>query len=192
MDRLDLVVGPNGAGKSTFIALTLAPLLSGSSVVNADEIARQRWPHDPASHAYDAARVAADTRAKLIELGRSFVAETVFSHPSKLDLIHDAHRAGFTVVVHVLLIPENLAVERVRHRVQAGGHDVPEDKIRQRHRRLWVPVAQAVASSDLGTFYDNSRLRGPRIVAQLSGGETIGSPDWPDWAPQELGSRWPG
>src|ERR1700742_3166699 len=127
MHRLDLVVGPNGAGKSTFIAFTLAPVLPASVVVNADEIARQRWPHDPASHAYDAARVAADTRAKLIELGRSFVAETVFSHPSKLDLIHDAHRAGFTVVVHVLLIPENLAVERVRHRVQAGGHDVPED-----------------------------------------------------------------
>lgn len=192
MDRLDLVVGPNGAGKSTFIALTLSPLLSGSSVVNADEIARQRWPDDPASHAYDAAQVAADTRAKLVELGRSFVAETVFSHPSKLDLIHDAQRAGFTVVVHVLLIPENLAVERVRHRVQAGGHDVPEDKIRQRHRRLWVPVAQAMALSDLGSVYDNSRLRGPRIVAQLSGGETIGSPDWPAWVPQELRSRWPG
>jgi predicted ABC-type ATPase len=191
MDRLDLVVGPNGAGKSTFIALTLAPLLPRSSVVNADEIARQRWPEDPASHAYDAAQVAADTRAKLIELGRSFIAETVFSHPSKLDLIHTAHRAGFTVVVHVLLIPENLAVERVRHRVQTGGHDVPEDKIRQRHRRLWVPVADAIASSDIGTVYDNTRLRGPRIIAQLSGGETIGSPDWPAWAPEPLRSRWP-
>jgi predicted ABC-type ATPase len=191
MDRLDLVVGPNGAGKSTFIALTLAPLLPRSSVVNADEIARQRWPQDPASHAYDAAQVAADTRAKLIELGRSFIAETVFSHPSKLDLVHTAHRAGFTVVVHVLLIPENLAVERVRHRVQAGGHDVPEEKIRQRHRRLWAPVADAIASSDIGTVYDNTRLRGPRIVAQLSGGETIGSPDWPTWAPEPLRSRWP-
>jgi predicted ABC-type ATPase len=191
MDRLDLVVGPNGAGKSTFIALTLAPLLPRSSVVNADEIARQRWPEDPASHAYDAAQVAADTRAKLIELGRSFIAETVFSHPSKLDLIRTAHRAGFTVVVHVLLIPENLAVERVRHRVQTGGHDVPEDKIRQRHRRLWVPVADAIASSDIGTVYDNTRLRGPRIIAQLSGGETIGSPDWPAWAPEPLRSRWP-
>lgn len=191
MERLDLVVGPNGAGKSTFIALTLAPLLPGSSVVNADEIARQRWPDDPASHAYDAAQVAADTRAKLIELGRSFIAETVFSHPSKLDLIHTAHRAGFTVVVHVLLIPEDLAVERVRHRVRAGGHDVPEEKIRGRHRRLWVPVAEAIASADIGTVYDNSRLRGPRIVAQLSGGETIGSPDWPAWAAEVLRSRWP-
>lgn len=190
MDRLDLVVGPNGAGKSTFIAFTLAPLLPGSLVVNADEIARQRWPEDPASHAYDAARIAADTRAKLIELGRSFIAETVFSHPSKLDLIHAAHGAGFTVVLHVLLIGEDLAVERVRHRVTAGGHNVPEAKIRQRHQRLWIPVAEAIVLSDLATVYDNSRLRGPRIVARLSGGLTIGAPEWPTWAPENLRARW--
>src|SRR5246127_1753224 len=138
MNRLDLVVGPNGAGKSTFIAFTLAPVLPASVVANADEIARQRWPEDPASHAYDAARVAAETRARLIELGRSFIAETVFSHPSKLDLIRAAHGGDFTVVVHALLVPEDLAVERGRHRVRAGGHDVPEAKSRERHRRLWA------------------------------------------------------
>jgi predicted ABC-type ATPase len=190
MDRLDLVVGPNGAGKSTFIAFTLAPLLPGSLVVNADEIARQRWPEDPTEHAYDAAHVAAGTRAKLIDLGRSFIAETVFSHPSKLDLIHAARRAGFTVVVHALIIPEDLAVERVRHRVRAGGHDVPETKIRERHRRLWTPVTEAVALSDIATVYDSSRLRGPRIVARLSGGLTVGSPEWPAFTPEHLRSRW--
>jgi predicted ABC-type ATPase len=191
MNRLDLVVGPNGAGKSTFIAFTLAPLLPQSVVVNADDIARQRWPQDPVSHAYDAARVATDTWARLIEVGRSFIAETVFSHPSKLGLIRAAHNAGFTVVLHVLLIPEDLAVQRVRHRVAAGGHDVPEDKIRQRHRRLWALVADAIALSDMATVYDNSRLRGPRIVAQLSGGDIIGSPDWPAWTSEALRSRWP-
>ncbi|MCA2244351.1 AAA family ATPase [Mycobacterium sp. WUMAC-067] len=190
MERLDLVVGPNGAGKSTFIAFTLAPLLPGSPVVNADEIARQRWPGEAAGRAYEAAQVAADTRAKLIDLGRSFIAETVFSHPSKLDLIHTAHRADFTVVLHAMLIPEDLAVERVRHRVRAGGHDVPETKVRERHRRLWTPVAQALALSDVATVYDNSRLRGPRIVARLSGGMTIGRPDWPAWAPEILQKRW--
>jgi predicted ABC-type ATPase len=191
MNRLDLVVGPNGAGKSTFIAFTLAPLLPGSVVVNADEIARQRWPEDPASHAYDAARVAADTRTKLIELARSFIAETVFSHPSKLDLIRAAHGGGFTVALHALLVPEDLAVERVRHRVRAGGHDVPEAKVRQRYHRLWALVAGAIALSDITTVYDNSRLRGPRTVAQLTGGDPVGSPDWPAWAPEPLRSHWP-
>jgi predicted ABC-type ATPase len=189
--RLDLVSGPNGAGKSTFVALTLTPLLPGSVFVNADEVAKQRWPEDSASHAYEAAQVAADTRAKLIELGRPFIAETVFSHPSKLELIRTARAAGYTVVLHVLLIPEDLAVERVRHRVQAGGNDVPETKIRERHRRLWGLVAQAIPLADSATVYDNSRLAGPRIVAQFSGGDIIGRASWPSWTPRPLTSRWP-
>ena len=191
MKRLDVVVGPNGAGKSTFVALTLAPLLPGSVFVNADEIARQRWPQDTAAHAYEAARIAAATRASLIELGRPFIAETVFSHPSKLDLVREARAAGYVVVLHALLIPEDLAVERVKHRVAAGGHDVAEDKIRQRHRRLWALVADAITLSDTATVYDNSRQRGPRIVAQMSAGVSVGSASWPAWTPQPLQVRWP-
>lgn len=191
MKRLDLVVGPNGAGKSTFIELTLAPLLPSSSFVNADEIAKRRWPEDPAGHAYDAAKVAAQTRARLIELGESFIAETVFSHPSKLELIDTAHAAGYTVVLHVVLVPEELAVHRVRHRVDAGGHTVPEGKIRERFHRLWHLVATAATRADSATFYDNSTRRGPRIVAQVHEGFIVGSPTWPDWTPSPLTARWP-
>lgn len=191
MKRVDVVVGPNGAGKSTFVAVTLAPLLPGCAFVNADEIAKQRWPEDAAAHSYDAARIAAKTRATLIEMGRPFIAETVFSHPSKLDLLHDAHAAGYTVVVHALLIPVDLAVQRVRHRVLAGGHHVPEEKIRQRHQRLWPLVADALGCADIASVYDNSRHQGPRIVAQFNSGMVLGSPAWPEWTPPSLPQRWP-
>jgi len=191
MHRLDLVVGPNGAGKSTFVAFTLAPLLPRSGFVNADEIARRRWPEDAETHSYDAAQIAAATRSTLIAQRRSFIAETVFSHPSKLDLIAEAHAAGYTVVLHALMVPEDLSVERVRLRVIAGGHNVPEHKIRDRHRRLWDLVARAITLSDTATVYDNSRRKGPRIVAQFVGRDIIGAPSWPDWTPPVLSSRWP-
>src|SRR3984893_12623429 len=191
MNRLDLVAGPNGAGKSTFVELTLAPLLPGSAFVNADEIARQRWPDDLVSHAYQAARVAAETRAKLIELGASFIAETVFSHPSKLELIDTAHAADYTIVLHVLLIPEELAVARVAYRVAAGGHPVAQNKIRERYHRLWALVAEAILRCAQATVYDNSGRKGPRIVAQMTEGFIVGSPAWPDWTPQSLSARWP-
>jgi predicted ABC-type ATPase len=188
MKRLDLIVGPNGAGKSTFVELTLGPLLRGSVFVNADEIAKQRWPDDPASHSYEAARVAAGTRTKLIEMGASFIAETVFSHPSKLELIDAARDADYTIGLHVLLIPEELAVERVRRRVEAGGHSVPENKIRERFQRLWGLVSAAIIRCDSTTVYDNSSLTGPRIVAQLNDGFVVGSPAVPAWAPDVLRS----
>jgi predicted ABC-type ATPase len=191
VNRLDLVAGPNGAGKSTFVELTLAPLLPRSVLVNADEIAKRRWPDDPSEHAYEAALIAAETREKLIGLGRPFIAETVFSHPSKLELIDTAHAAGYTVVLHVLLIPEELAVARVAYRVRAGGHPVAQNKIRERYHRLWALVADAILRCEQATVYDNSGISGPRIVAQMTEGFIVGSPAWPHWAPQALTAHWP-
>src|SRR3954449_11414463 len=163
--RLDLVVGPNGAGKSTFVELILAPLRPGVTVVNADVIAAQRWPEDPQAHAYDAARVAAQTRTRLIERKDPFLAETVFSHPSRLDLIDAASAAGYAVTLHVLLVPEDLTVHRVAQRVAAGGHTVPEDKIRSRYLRLWSLVAVAITRTDATHVWDNSRHDGPAEIA---------------------------
>lgn len=192
MSRLDLVIGCNGAGKSTFVRLVLQPVLPASEFVNADLIAARLWPEDQEAHAYDAAAVAAATRAQLIEGRRSFIAETVFSHPSKLDLIDAAKTAGYDVALHVLLVPEELAVLRVAARVAAGGHGVPEDKIRGRYRRLWALVARATLACDSARMWDNSRHDGPRLVAVFVGGMPVGAPEWPAWTPPELALRWPG
>jgi predicted ABC-type ATPase len=191
LSRLDLVVGPNGAGKSTFIRLVIVPTWPAATIVNADEIAALRWPDDPSAHAYDAARIAAETRTRLIELGRPLIAETVFSHPSKLDLVRQASQAGYAVALHVLMVPEYLSVARVAYRAAAGGHDVPVEKIRLRHRRLWSIVAAAVPLADSATFWDNSRRDGPCIVGLFSEGLAVGYPDWPSWAPDVLAHRWP-
>ncbi len=189
--RLDLVVGPNGAGKSTFVELVLAPHRPGVTFVNADVIAAQRWPADPQGHAYDAAEIASLTRKRLIDLGEPFIAETVFSHPSKLELLDRAMGAGYTVELQVLLVPEELAVQRVAYRVASGGHSVPEDKIRSRYQRLWPLVGAAMAKADTTHVWDNSRYDGPAEVALLAAGTAIGPCLWPAWTPAELTSRWP-
>jgi predicted ABC-type ATPase len=185
--RLDLIVGPNGAGKTTFVTHILsAQLPEGMLFVNADEIARQQWPEDPAAHAYDAAELAERTRAKLLVSGISFIAESVFSHPAKVELVRVAKQNDYTVIVHVLMIPEFLAVRRVAYRVQAGGHDVPEQKIRERYARLWQNVAASIPLVDTAIIYDNSRHSGPVIVAEFQGGIALGPFAWPEWTPQPL------
>jgi predicted ABC-type ATPase len=191
VSRLDLVVGPNGAGKSTFVRLVLAPAVASSAFVNADEIAARKWPDDPEPHAYEAAAIAATTRSRLIELGLPLIAETVFSHPSKLELIDEATAAGYYIALHVLMVPEDLAVARVDYRLAAGGHAVPHDKIRQRYRRLWANVADAVAKTGSATFWDNAAQDGPRRVAMFIEGFVVGRPEWPTWTPPTLTERWP-
>jgi predicted ABC-type ATPase len=191
VSRLDLVVGPNGAGKSTFVRLTLARELPRSVFVNADEIARREWPDDPVGHSYDAAARASETRRRLIEQHRPFIAETVFSHPSKLTLIEDARARGYYVALHVLMVPEQLAVARVQARVAVGGHDVPTEKITARYQRLWNLVADAVGTSDISSFWDNAHRDGPALVAFFEDGFIVGEPSWRDWTPEALATRWP-
>jgi predicted ABC-type ATPase len=186
LKQLHLVVGPNGSGKTTFILEFLAAVLPGYAYVNADEIARDQWPDDAEGHAYEAARIAAATRARLIADGRSFIAETVCSHPSKLQEIRDAQAAGYQVVLHVMLVPEELAVKRVAYRLRTGGHGVPEHKIRARYARLWGLVAQAVSLADRAVVYDNSQTHGPVNVAEYFGGLPAGSAAWPEWTPEPI------
>ncbi|KAF0964779.1 zeta toxin family protein [Rhodococcus sp. T7] len=186
MRRLDLVVGPNGAGKSTFVEQRLAPLLPGSVCVDADVIAKERWPDSAEKHSYEAARIAATIRDALIEQGESFIAETVFSHPSKLELIDRARRAGYVVVLHAILVPVELSVARVAERVLEGGHGVPEEKIRERYKRLWPLVAAAIDRADQATVYDNTAPDVTRIVARYVDGDPTGEINWPAWSPEEL------
>lgn len=190
MSRLELVVGPNGAGKSTFVELVLAPSSGRLPFVNADVIAKARWPEAAEEHSYDAARIASATRERLLEQGDSFIAETVFSHPSKVDLIRSALRHGFEVHLHVVMVPVELSVHRVAHRAAAGGHDVPEEKIRDRHSRLWSLVAEATLLSTTTTFYDNSRIDGPLIVAEFAQEQPLGLARWPSWTSTELIALW--
>jgi len=102
-----------------------------------------------------------------------------------------AARAGYEIALHVVMVPEELSVVRVRYRVEAGGHDVPEDKIRGRHQRLWGLVAQAVPLVDTAHFWDNSHHDGPELVARMVGGHSVGAVSWPAWASPDLTRRWP-
>ena len=80
-----LLSGGNGAGKSTFYRTQLEP--RGLNFVNADILARHLFPDAPEAHSYTAAKVAEEMRNRLLEEGRSFCFETVFSHPSKIDFL---------------------------------------------------------------------------------------------------------
>ncbi|MHB1446547.1 MAG: AAA family ATPase [Acidimicrobiales bacterium] len=185
---LHVLAGPNGAGKSTLYEKVILPD-TGLEFVNADVIAAQRWPSDAGDRSYEAAEVAEADRTRLIMARESFVTETVFSHESKIDLIRAALDARYLVSLHVVAVPEELAVARVASRVRVGGHSVPEDKIRQRYERLWPLVASAIFIVDVAWVYDNTSAREPfRIVARFQHGSLVGHPDWPAWTPPALRS----
>jgi predicted ABC-type ATPase len=188
---LHLLAGPNGAGKSTFVLEVLQPT-TRLPFVNADVIAHQRWPGTESEHGYEASRAAAEERSRLMAARASFITETVFSHPSKVELVGHAVAAGYVVHLHVMLVPETLPVARVAVRVVQGGHDVPEHKIRERYTRIWPLVVAARDLADRTTFYDNTRAATPfRVVATYERGRLVGEPAWPTWTPPPLNEESP-
>jgi predicted ABC-type ATPase len=171
---LILLAGPNGAGKSTLYQTRVAPAFAGP-FINADLIQRDELQEVSMTAAYRAAEIAAERRDRLLDAGQSFATETVFSHPSKLAIITTARTRGYLIVVmHVGVDGPDLSVARVQARAQEGGHDVPEDKVRERHVRGQPLIRQAVLLADRGMVFDNSRLnRPPRRMLLFANGRLL-------------------
>ena len=145
--------GPNGSGKST-LTDTLRPV--GVPYVNADEIQKALDCDNLV-----AAKHAEALREKYVASGVSFCFETVLSTERNLNLLKRAKEAGFFIrCYYVLTIDPMINVARVRSRVSAGGHDVPEDKIISRYDRALGLLPEVIPICDVCHVYDTS-LSGP-------------------------------
>jgi predicted ABC-type ATPase len=181
-----VLVGPNGAGKSTYYEKVVRPHFGGP-FVNADRMASERWPDAPFDHSGEAARAANELREALIEQRKSFATATVFSHPSRMEILRRAGEAGFERwVTWVGVELADLAVARVRERVSRGGHPIPEEKIRARYERMQALAREAVTTCERGMVIDNStRTRPLRLVLAFERGTlTFQAKDVPRWVTQ--------
>ena len=166
--QLVVLAGPNGAGKSTyydaFLAQTELPFL------NADLVAA-----DTGIDSFEAARILDATRDDMIEQGRGFITETVFSDPhgAKLDMLNKAVAAGYDVtLIYIGIASAELTEKRVEQRIAHGGHDVPREKIASRYERSLANLARAIPIVPSVKIYDNSSIDEPyRLVATFEGGK---------------------
>jgi predicted ABC-type ATPase len=186
-----MIAGPNGAGKSTLYQTVIAPR-ADAPFINADLIQRDELKDPTMQASYRAAEIAEERRREHLVSRTSFVSESTFSHPSKLALIEDAKGAGFRVVLyHVNVRSADLSVMRVAHRVTQGGHDVPEDKIRERYERNQALIREAALRADRAYVYDNSIVgQPPRLLISMRDGLAVRvAQNIPAWARDVYGSE---
>lgn len=149
-----MVAGPNGSGKTTLIQTLRASreLTFPDLYINADDLQRSR-----AIDAVAAQTLAQAMRLDAIDQGLSLMYETVMSHPSKIAELQAAMRAGYaTTVIFIATDDPQINIERVALRVADGGHDVPKDRIRSRHRRSIALAPVALAFATHAYVYDNT------------------------------------
>jgi predicted ABC-type ATPase len=90
---------------------------------------------------------------------QSFAFETVMSHPSKLIQLQQAKAVGYMVeVYYVSTIDPRYNILRVADRVNAGGHDVPPNKVVERYYRSLSLLPLAIEIADRVTLVDNTEL----------------------------------
>lgn len=147
--------GPNGSGKSTFTEL-LKPLVD---YINADEIKKTLKCSD-----LEAAQRAERQREDHITNMEEFCFETVLSTDRNLKLLQRAKEKGYFIRCYYILTADpNINVFRVKLRVAAGGHDVPEEKIISRYDKALDLVKELVKLCDICHIYDNSEEKPFRI-----------------------------
>ena len=156
--RILIFAGPNGSGKST---ITKGIPICGV-YVNADDIKR-------ISHCTDleAAREAELIRQMLLKSHQDSTFESVLSTDRNLKLLQEAKEQGYEIhAVFVLTNNPYINVERVKNRVKAGGHDVPEEKIISRYEKSLRNLSRLVRIADHTRVIDNSGDK-PHLICEV-------------------------
>ncbi len=150
MPNLYIISGCNGAGKTTASYTILPEMLNCKEFVNSDEIAKGLSPFNASAMAVavEASRIMYKRVRELISVSETFALETTLASRSIAKLVKNAQAEGYYVsLLYFWLNTPDLAVERVKLRVKAGGHHVNEPTVRRRYRTgianlfdLYIPI----------------------------------------------------
>ena len=149
-------------------------MLECREFVNSDEFAKGLSPFDPSKASIQASRYMLMKIRYLLKNKKDFAVETTLATRTLLKIVKAAQAEGYTVtLLYFWLKTPELAVERVRARVAAGGHDIPEETIRRRYQvgidyffHYYAPI------SERWILADNSQIPF-RVIAQGAKDEVI-------------------
>jgi predicted ABC-type ATPase len=191
-----VLAGINGAGKSSIAGAMFRR--KGADYFNPDEAATRILAANPSFTQSEANGAAWNEGRRLLERAIEkrcdFAFETTLGGRTIAALLEKALSVGIEGRVwYVGLNGPELHIARVRSRVEKGGHDIPEKKIRERYdRSRWNLIRLLPRLTEL-LVYDNSKEADPqsgsapelKIVLHTARGKIIDSCDLtkaPDWA----------
>lgn len=149
--------GCNGSGKTT-VANTILEAFSDVEFVNADLIAARLNPLNVDVVAIQASRLMLQRLNTLSIQKANFAFETTLATRTFAKFLRDCQTKEYRInLIYIWLDSVELAIDRVRKRVESGGHDIPIEVIHRRYERgrknliqLYLPIANRFQA------YDNS------------------------------------
>ncbi len=182
-----VVAGTNGAGKTTLI--DLLPSIVVGDRIDPDHIALNLSSGALRGGTLAAGRIALQRVDAALRTTRDLTIETTLAGHQPLELMERARGLGYHVsLIFVGTSDPRLNVERIRNRIQAGGHAIAEDDVYRRYARSLEHLWRAAAVADSLAVYDNSgEPQDLRVIYDRDGRLEWVADDAPPWF-SELGS----
>ena len=154
-----LFAGVNGAGKSTlYNTESLDINIKDTIRINTDEIVRKigNWKND--SDQIKAAKIAINLRNNCFQYGKSFNEETTLTGKTILKIIDKVKEEGYELqLFYVGVTSSDIAKERVKNRVEKGGHNIEDNVIEKRYYESLENLKKIILKFDKVYLYDNSK-----------------------------------
>lgn len=190
-----MIAGTDGAGKSSIAGAML--IEEGVEYFNPDEAAELIRVANPGITLEESQSAAWDEGRRLLERAINerldYAFETTLGGRTIPALLEKAREAGIEVRIwYIGLTNAELHIARVHARVKRGGHDIPEERIRQRYARSLLNLIQLMPKLTELRVYDNSEEADPhtgatpepRLIVHLNRGklrkvcELTSTPEW--------------
>ena len=155
---LYIFAGVNGAGKSTlYNSENLDNEIKYSTRINTDEIVRKIGDWKNNSDQIKAAKIAINLRNDCLKYGKSFNEETTLTGKTILKTIDKAKELGYELqLFYVGVNNPEIAKERIRNRVEKGGHNIADEIVEKRYYESLKNLKQVITKFDEVYLYDNS------------------------------------
>lgn len=193
---LYVLAGVNGAGKSSIGGYRLRQ--AGMDWFNPDTFARELMADTRCAQTDANAAAWQEGMRRLdeaMENRTAYAFETTLGGRTVPMKIADASRTHDVLMWFCGLSSPEKHIARVKARVAAGGHDIPEAKIRERYVSAMENLVALMPSIALLHVYDNSidvaqgeAIPDPRLVAEIAIGKLVrptdvaGLRETPEWA----------
>lgn len=169
--KIFVIAGPNGSGKTTSAKTLLPEMLQCYEYVNADAVAAALSPFNPDNVAMRAGRLMLERVQYLAEQQVNFAFETTLASRTFINFLTKCRENGYQInIVYLWLQTPEIAITRVKDRVEHGGHDIPNDVIVRRYYRSIKNFLTYYADIvDNWFLFDNSGKHSDLVAEKISG-----------------------
>lgn len=162
---LYIIAGANGSGKSTLAEVLLKE--KKLEFLNADEIAKEIAPHAINSVPISAGKIYFQHLDEYLRNNKSFAVESTLSGNNIVRIINRARKQNYKIILVYLFLQNcTICIERVKRRVENGGHNVPEEDIIRRYYKSVIKFWDEYRLiADEWTMFYNGYEYAPMIVS---------------------------